>query len=123
INCTISTRSPCPTARNAVPKAQVVFPLPGPVYTISNPFSFPIHFPHKNPEIASTTKFSPKYPLSVPVIPSSARNPSSISAPIAACQYALLRQRQPLHKFHRNHSHMLHRHFSQTLLLWRSQIV
>src|SRR5271167_1174169 len=38
MNCTISTRNPCPTARNAVPSAQVVFLLPGPVYTIRSPF-------------------------------------------------------------------------------------
>src|ERR1700730_8340640 len=39
MNCTIKTRRPWPTARNAVPSAQVVLPLPGPVYTMSSPFS------------------------------------------------------------------------------------
>jgi len=37
MNCTINTFSPCPTQRNAVPRAEVVFPLPGPVLTITNP--------------------------------------------------------------------------------------
>src|SRR5207245_11325334 len=31
------TRIPCPTARNAVPIAAVVFPLPGPVFTMMSP--------------------------------------------------------------------------------------
>src|SRR6266849_9553235 len=39
MHCTISTRSPWPTARNAVPSAHVVLPLPGPVYTIKSPLS------------------------------------------------------------------------------------
>src|SRR6266705_669077 len=33
----MSTRIPCPTARNAVPIAAVVFPLPGPVFTMMSP--------------------------------------------------------------------------------------
>src|SRR5437016_14132223 len=33
----MSTRIPCPTARNAVPIAAVVFPLPGPVSTMMSP--------------------------------------------------------------------------------------
>jgi len=37
MNCTINTFSPCPTQRKAVPRAAVVFPLPGPVLTIINP--------------------------------------------------------------------------------------
>src|SRR5438876_1501413 len=36
-NCSMSTRIPCPTARNAVPIAAVVFPLPGPVFTMMSP--------------------------------------------------------------------------------------
>src|SRR5208337_1054336 len=31
------TRIPCPTARSAVPMAAVVFPLPGPVFTMMRP--------------------------------------------------------------------------------------
>src|SRR5581483_8237332 len=38
MNCTISTLRPWPTARNAVPSAAVVLPLPGPVFTMINPF-------------------------------------------------------------------------------------
>ena len=33
MNCSISTRMPLPTARNAVPMAEVVLPFPGPVFT------------------------------------------------------------------------------------------
>src|SRR6266478_753320 len=33
----MSTRMPCPTARSAVPMAAVVFPLPGPVFTMMRP--------------------------------------------------------------------------------------
>src|SRR5215472_19365909 len=33
----MSTFMPCPTARNAVPMAAVVFPLPGPVFTMMRP--------------------------------------------------------------------------------------
>src|SRR5208282_6371179 len=36
-NCSIRTRIPCPTARSAVPMAAVVFPLPGPVFTMMRP--------------------------------------------------------------------------------------
>ena len=38
MNCTISTRSPLPMARKASPSAAVVFPLPGPVWTMISPF-------------------------------------------------------------------------------------
>src|ERR1041385_8698668 len=44
MNCTMSTRRPWPTARKAVPRAQVVLPLPGPVYTINSPLSSAIVF-------------------------------------------------------------------------------
>src|SRR5262249_42739969 len=37
MNCSISTRMPLPTARNAVPMAAVVLPFPGPVFTMMSP--------------------------------------------------------------------------------------
>ena len=39
MNCTTPTRQPRPSARRASPKAAVDLPLPGPVWTISRPFS------------------------------------------------------------------------------------
>jgi hypothetical protein len=38
MNCTIKTFRPCPTAHIAVPETAVVFPLPGTVGTMINPF-------------------------------------------------------------------------------------
>src|SRR5262245_31388178 len=38
-NCTMPTRRPWPSMRSASPKAAVDLPLPGPVLTISRPFS------------------------------------------------------------------------------------
>src|SRR5690606_22108043 len=40
----IKTLYPCPTARNACPKAEVVFPLPLPVMTITRPRFLPFAF-------------------------------------------------------------------------------
>ena len=39
MNCTTPTRRPWPSMRKARPNAAVDFPLPGPVWTISSPFS------------------------------------------------------------------------------------
>ena len=39
MNCTTPTRRPRPSMRSARPKAAVDLPLPGPVWTISRPFS------------------------------------------------------------------------------------
>src|SRR6202521_2789314 len=39
MNCTTPPRWPRPSMRNARPKAAVDFPLPGPVWTMSSPFS------------------------------------------------------------------------------------
>ena len=39
MNCTTPTRQPRPSARSARPKAAVDLPLPGPVWTMSRPFS------------------------------------------------------------------------------------
>src|SRR3546814_13642505 len=38
-NCTTPTFLPCPIARTAMPSAADVLPLPGPVWTMTSPFS------------------------------------------------------------------------------------